>query len=147
MNDKNNIINIADKWSAGVVQDREDYIKGAEKQIGDSDVYEDLPDDSEPLINTIYKTIEKIRKIRDQKLLNISKLKNPNIAMFYLLPKIHKRLNDVPVRPVISNCGYYTEDASAFLDFHPQPLAQTVKQYIKDINDFLNKLRFFTKVT
>ena len=47
--------------------------------------------------------------------------------MFYLLPKIHKRLNDVPVRPVISNCGYYTEDASAFLDFHPQPLAQTVK--------------------
>ena len=32
---------------------------------------------------------------------------------------------------------------SAFLDFHLQPLAQAVKSYIKDTNDFLNKLRSF----
>ena len=68
-------------------------------------------------------------------------VKDPKFARFYLLPKIHKRLHDVPGRPVISNCGYYTENISAFLDFHLQPLAQAVKSYIKDTNDFLNKLR------
>ena len=46
----------------------------------------------------------------------------------------------MPGRPVISNCGYYTESISAFLDFHLQPLAQAVKSYIKDTKDFLNKL-------
>ena len=43
--------------------------------------------------------------------------------------------------PVISNCGYFTENISAFLDYHLQPLAQKVKSYIKDTNDFLKKLR------
>ena len=62
-------------------------------------------------------------------------------ARFYLLPNIHKRLHDVPHRPVISNCGYYTENIPSFLDFHLQPLARGVKSYIKGTNDFLRKLR------
>ena len=63
-------------------------------------------------------------------------VKDPKFAMFYLLPKIYKQLNNVPGRPVVSNCGYYMENISAFLDFHLQPLAQPVKSYIKDTNDF-----------
>ena len=63
-----------------------------------------------------------------------------------MLPKIHKRLNNVPGRPAISNCGYYTESISAFLDFPLQPLTQAVKSYIKDTNDFLNKLRSLPKL-
>ena len=47
---------------------------------------------------------------------------------------------NVPGRPVISNCGYYTEKISAFLDYHLQPLARKVKSYIKDTNDFLRKI-------
>ena len=43
--------------------------------------------------------------------------------------------------PVIS-----TENISAFLDFHLQPLAQAVKSYIKNTNDFLNKLRSLPKL-
>ena len=35
-----------------------------------------------------------------------------------ILPKIHKRLENVPGRPVISNCGTATERMSEFLDFH-----------------------------
>ena len=68
-------------------------------------------------------------------------VKDSKFVRFYLLPKIHKRLHDVSGRPVISNCSYYTENISSFLDFHLQPFAREVKSYIKDTNDFLKKLR------
>ena len=67
-------------------------------------------------------------------------VKEPNFARFYVLPEIHKRLYDVPGRPVISNCGFYIENISSFLDFRLQPLAQKVKSYIKDTNHFLRKI-------
>ena len=63
-----------------------------------------------------------------------------------MLPKIHKRLHDVQGRPVISNCGYYTENISSFLDYHLQPLARKVKSYIKDTNHFLSKLKSIRKL-
>ena len=47
-------------------------------------------------------------------------VKDPKFARFYLLPKIHKRLNNVPGRPVVSNCGYFKENISAFLEFQLQ---------------------------
>ena len=74
------------------------------------------------------------------------RVKDPKFARLYLLLKIHKRLNNVPGRSVISNYGYYTENISAFLDFHLQPLAQAVKSYINDTNDSLNKLRSLPKL-
>ena len=57
-----------------------------------------------------------------------------------MLPQIHKRLQNVPGRPVISNSTYFTENISSFLDFHLKPLAQKVKSYIQDTNDFLKKI-------
>ena len=84
-------------------------------------------------------------KIRDRRDISDTTLdyflvNNPKLGRFYLLPKIHKRLQNVPGRPVILNSGYYTENISAFLEFHLKPLAQTVKSYIKDTNDFLRKM-------
>ena len=67
--------------------------------------------------------------------------KDPKFARFYSLPEIHKQLHNVPSRPVISNCGYYTENISSFLDYHLQPLANKVELYIKDMNHFLKKLK------
>ena len=72
----------------------------------------------------------------DPDTLEFFEVQNPKLGRFYLLPKIHKRLRNVPGRPVISNSGYFTENISAFLDFHLQPLAKLVKSYIKDTNDF-----------
>ena len=61
----------------------------AEKQLGVSDVYEEVPDDAEPLISTIHTTLEKIRKRGDLKKENIQyfEVKDPKFARFYLLPK------------------------------------------------------------
>ena len=99
--------------------------------------------DPEPLISTIHNAIEKVwlRGDLSADTIKYFMVKDPKFARFYLLPKIHKRLHDVPGRPVISNCGYYTENISSFLDFHLQPLAREGKSYIKDTNDFLKKLR------
>ena len=146
-NDKIIVIKSADKGSAVVVWDREDYIKEAEKQLGDEQVYEEVSNDAAPLLKTINEVIAKIRKRGDLKRDNLDYfiMKDPKFARFYLLPKIHKRLHNVPGRPVISNSGYYTENISSFLDHHLQPLAQAVKSYIKDTNEFLKKLRFLSK--
>ena len=131
-----------------MVRNREYYIKEAEKQLEDCDLYEEVPDDPEPLITSIHRMIEKIRKRQDLKKETIKyfEVKDPKFAMFHLLPKIHKRLNNVPGRPVTSKYGYYTERISAFLGFHLQPLVLTVKSYIKDTNEFFNKLCSWPKL-
>ena len=72
-------------------------------------------------------------------------MKNPKFGRFYLLTKIHKRLHNVPGRPVITNNGDYAENISSFLDHDLQPLAQAVKSYIKDTNEFLKILRSLPK--
>ena len=65
----------------------------------------------------------------------------PRLGRFYLLPKIHMRLEKLPGRPVTSNCGTATERISEFLDFYIQPLVDLVPSIIKDTNDFLLKLK------
>ena len=47
-----------------------------------------------------------------------------NLGKMYLLPKIRKRLSDVPGRPVVSNCGMTTEKVSEFLDYQLKPVMQ-----------------------
>ena len=115
-NDKSIVIKSADKGSAVVVWDREDYVKEAEKQLGDGEVYEDASSDAAPLLKTINGVIAKIRKSGDLKrdTLDYFIMKDPKFARFYLLSKIQKRLHNVPGRPVISNSGYYTENISSF---------------------------------
>ena len=79
--------------------------------------------------------------------LNYFLLKDPKFARFYLLPKVHKRLYDVPGKPVISNCGFYIGNISSFLVFHLQPLVLKVKSYIKDTNHFLRKIKELGQLT
>ena len=50
--------------------------------------------------------------------------KATNLGKLFLLPKIHKRLKNVPSRSVISNCGTPTEKASEFLDHHLKSVMQ-----------------------
>ena len=142
------LIKSADKDSAVVVWDREDYIKETEKQLDDEEVYEEVSNDAKRLLKTINEIIAKIRKQGDLKRDNLDYfiMKDPKFARFYLLPKIHNRLNNVPGRPVIFNSGYYIENTSSFLDHHFQPLAQAVKSYIKDTKEFLKKLDSLPKL-
>ena len=119
-------------------------MKEAEAQLSDNNVYERLEGDAvSPLIKVVHKCLNKISNRGDisKETLKFFEVKNPKVGRFYLLPKIHKRLYSVPGRPVISNSSFFTENISAFLDHHLQPLSQQVKSYVKDTNDFLKKLR------
>ena len=97
-NDKNIVIKCADKGSTVVVWDRDDYIKEAEKQLGDKEIYEEVCNDPKPLISTIHNAIEKIwlRGDLSADTIKYFMVKDPKFVCFYLLPKIHKQLYDVP---------------------------------------------------
>ena len=72
-NDKSIVIKSADKGSTVVVWNREDYIKEAEKQLGDEGVYEEVSN-AAPLLKTINAVIAKIRKRGDLKSVNLDYL-------------------------------------------------------------------------
>ena len=93
------------KGSFVVVWNREDYFKEAYKQLYDREVYEEIPNDPNVLINSIMKALEKISLRGNLSIdtVNYFLVKYPKFARFYLLPKIHKRLHEVPGRSVISN--------------------------------------------
>ena len=66
-NDKSIVIKGADRGSAVVVWDREEYINEAEKQLGDEEVYEEVSNNAASLLKTINAVISKIRKRSDLK--------------------------------------------------------------------------------
>ena len=72
--------------------------------------------------------------------------KAANFGKLYFLPKIHKRLANVPGRPVISNCRTPTEKVSEYLDFLLRNVTQDGWSYLKDTGDFLKKIKHLGKI-
>ena len=68
------MIKSANKGSVVVVWDREDYIKEAEKQLGDEYVYEEVSNDVAYLLKIINEVIANIRKQGDLKRDNLDYL-------------------------------------------------------------------------
>ena len=62
-------------------------------------------------------------------------------AEFYLLPKIHKRMNPPSGRPIMSGNGHPTEWLSAWVDTKLQPLMLNLPSYLKDSTHLLNLLQ------
>ena len=95
-----------DKGSAVVVWDREDYLKEEKKQPDDKNVCKELAGDVEGPIEKIIKIV--LKKVRDRRDIRDNTIRyflvnNLKLGRFYLLPKIHKRLQNLPGRFVISN--------------------------------------------
>ena len=142
------IIKKADKGSCVVVWDRNDYIVEAEKQLGDKNIYQDVNFSDRILRDLVDKSNKMFRSLmshgkteKELKYFTYEYQKATNLGKMYLLPKIHKRLSNVPGRPVISNCGTPAEKVSEFLDFQLKPVMQSRKSYIKDSGDFIRKIK------
>ena len=148
-NDRSIVIKKADKGSCVVDWDRNDYIAEEAKQLGDENIYKDinfkdkilqeLADDS----NKLFKSLKMKGSFTEKELkdFTIEFKKATNLGKLYLLPKIHKRFENVPGRPVISNCGIPTEKVSEFLDSQLKPVMQSSRSHIKDSGDFINKIK------
>ena len=75
--------------------------------MSDEEVYEEVTNDPSTHESTIFTALNQIGARGDLSADNLEYFfsKYPKFAIFYLLPKIHKRLH-VLGRPVISNCDY-----------------------------------------
>ena len=115
--DRNIIIKPADKGSCVVLWDREDYLAEAKKQLQDVDIYEDTYFKESDLVKLVEKSNNMFQSLRRKNLITEKELKyfsyhykkSINFSKMYLLPKIHKRLDNVPGRPVVLNYETPTE--------------------------------------
>ena len=139
----------ADKGYCVVVWNHINYIKEAEKQLNDTNVYKDVCFNEkllQELVGTSNKLFQNLKvkgKISDKQLkyLMYQYQKVTILGKLYLLPKIHKRLANVSEKPVMSNCGTPTKKASEFLDHHLKPVMQKGESYIKHSGNFLSKIK------
>ena len=145
----NLIIKKADKGSAVVLMDKDDYIKEAERQLSDTNFYVSSPIDLTRINITKIEGI--LKKMLDDSEINFETYAHltPDIsknrtAEFYFLPKIHKK--EVKGRPIISGNGCPTEKISAFVDDHIKEYVKKLPSYVKDTTDFIRKLESFSKM-
>ena len=110
------MIKRADRGSCVVIWDRNDYVKEAEIQLSNQNVYKSVEFKDKILTELVEKSNQRAS------VLYIQIQKKTSLGKMYVLPKIHERLFDVSVRPVISNCGTPTEKVSEFLDHHLKPV-------------------------
>ena len=147
--DRSIIISLGDKGFCVVVCDREDYLAKECKQLCDISTYFEFKKYNDQLLSQLTERSNKcFKRLYNKKLISEEELKYFSynfkntgcLGKMYLLPKIHKRLNNVPGVPVISNCGTPTEKLSEFLDHRLQPVMKAGKSYIKDTSHFSEKL-------
>ena len=94
----------------------------AEKQLSDKKVYQEVSNSENILSklaemsNKIFSNLKKKDYISDKqfKYFSYEYGKATNFGKLYFLPKIDKRWHNVPVRPVISNCGNLQVNAWIF---------------------------------
>lgn len=139
------VIKPADKGGAVVILDLKDYLNEGYSQLKDTNVYQKLDQCKTDEYYTVicryleycYKFDREISKETYEYLTHFK----PRTSRLYLLPKIHKKQRPPPGRPVISSNGSPTERISSFVDYFLKPYVCKTKSYIKDTNDFLNKLK------
>ena len=116
------VIKPADKGSAVVVWDRNDYLKEAERQLSDEKTYEEIRITEKDQVELVEKSNNLFSNLRRKNVIaenennyfRFNFWKATNLGKLYLLPKIQKDLCKVPGRPVISNCGTSNEKVSEF---------------------------------
>uniref|UniRef100_A0A667X0K7 Uncharacterized protein n=1 Tax=Myripristis murdjan TaxID=586833 RepID=A0A667X0K7_9TELE len=109
------LIKPADKGGAVVVQNTKDYLTEAYRQLGDSSFYRQLPHNPvetfvEERDSILNRALEKQWITKKQ--FEFLKVEYPMTPVFYLLPKIHKRLVNPPGRPIVASKNSLSEPLS-----------------------------------
>lgn len=153
LKENNNIIvKPADKGSAVVVMDREQYLFEGNRQLTDKKYYCPL---KEPIYPETKKLVQPIiQSLLDKKFINKKQYTYllgkpiPRPRLFYLLPKIHKEPSKwsvpfeiPPGRPIVSDCDSETYYTAQFIDYYINPLSTKHWGYLKDTYHFVNTVK------
>lgn len=149
------IIKPADKGSTIVIMNKDDYCFEVMRQLQDQEFYRPLQEpiylETQNDIIRILKQLHTTKHINQKQLLFLIGTKPPRPRYFYLLPKIHKETKDWTVpnripkgRPIISDCGSESYGSAQLINHYLNPLATKHPSYIKDTNDFLEKVTTHT---
>ena len=145
-NNSDIIIKPADKGSAIVILDKQYYINEGERQLHNNQFYEETETDLTGEV--IYRVNLYVNKMlqRGQISQNTSNYLTTDIdrtQQFYLLPKIHKDINNPPGRPIVSGSRGATEKISQFVDHFIGWLVPLSESYIRDSTHMTNILNKF----
>ena len=137
------IIRKADKGSNIVIMNRKDYIMEGKRQLNDTKFYKkiktDLSAKHKQEIDKLVTDMFGASQISENTLRYLI-TGGERTSIFYLLPKIHKRLKDPPGRPIVSSVDCPTERISHLLDLVLQPLIIDSPSFILDTPDFIRKI-------
>ena len=159
-NDETIIIKQADKGGATVIMDSKLYHEQIENMLHNNEYYKELDQNPHKEVMKKYRTFLKQHNTelttKELDYLTNFECKTSN---FYGLPKIHKskEINDactasmskyvkikppdnLTFRPIVAGPTCETHRLSNLLDILLQPYTKYVKSYIKDTQDFLQKL-------
>ena len=136
------VIQKADKGSAVVVMNSKDYLREGYRQLSDQNFYNKI--DHDPTPETSSKISQILLKMKQENHISEKNFEflNPTDCQegkFYLLPKIHKK--GIPGRPICSSVNHPTARISQFVDAHIRDYVPKTASYIRDTQDFITKLK------
>ncbi|CAJ0956848.1 unnamed protein product [Ranitomeya imitator] len=146
---KSIIIKPADKGGAIVVMDKSFYVSEVRRQLADTTMYKKIQNDPTHAIR------QKITRIVD-KHLQLKTIDNktkpylinhhPVTPVLYILPKIHKNLQNPPGRPIVASTDSILNPLPIFLEKLLTPYTRVTKSFILDTGDFLGKIRNMKRI-
>ena len=141
----------ADKGSAIVIMQKENYIEEALSQLNKPKYYQQIP---EPIFKDTFEEVkdilDELQKTRWLDQLQVNYLSPKDTArerLFYTLPKVHKPQEKWPKsclippgRPVVSDVESDSYRYAKFIDNCLKPISDLHPSYIKNTYDFLEQL-------
>lgn len=137
------VIFSADKGGSIVIQNSEDYVAEAKRQLNNGTCYKQLPGNpSELYMGERDDILDRAlgNNLITKKQYEFLKIQYPSTPVLYLLPKIHKSLIHPPGRPIISGKNSISEPLSQFIDFFIKDIVKDLPSYIADTRDVIRLL-------
>lgn len=134
------VIKQADKGGGIVIMDTEEYVEMVERLLKNETHYKKLSaDPTDHIMNIIRIMVDEALSLGciNNSLSNFLKNKYPRVPVIYALPKVHKNIEPIPGRPIISGCSSVLEPLSIFLDQQIKHFVPQIKSYIKDTTHFI----------
>ncbi|KAJ0050395.1 hypothetical protein NL108_018525 [Boleophthalmus pectinirostris] len=111
------------------------------RQLSDNTFYEKLPSNpTDDFKNSIHEALSVLLQNGEisENEYSFLKVDYPIIPTFYILPKIHKSLENPPGRPIVASIGSITSNLSIFIDSIIRPAAEALPSFIKDTGHMIN---------